>query len=379
LKRVTVASRLARPSAALGALLLGACQPIGSEGGIGVGDVGAPSGVAGSSGSVGVGGSATQGGAPGFGGNPSLSTGGTLVQVTCAQKAGESAVFPPYVVSSQRPARKVLYSWTTPEQVVELRRDRKLFIRSEQAGMGRGYAFDVIERLALTWSGSDVGELATRLSTDLFPKIRYAWPSPWATRMGWPGEDYGNQLVRIVLKDSAWTALVMNGTILVFDLAGALVPTETALQTPERVGAIFFAKDESAGGTGCGSGGTFGTTAVAGVSYREFILGNEAMVEEWSIGTDEILQQLSSDIIALSTFLERIRDCTLSNQPLGLAAACNWRLASTSSYDELGSYLGSLALPSEYYSPERSQIAKIIDTLEGDLFEPDPLRVVPGQ
>jgi len=282
------------------------------------------------------------------------------------------------VVSNREPARKVLYSWTTPEHVVELRRDRRLLIRSEQAGMGRGYAFDVIAKLAANRVGTEVGELATRLSTDLFPKIRYAWPAPWATRMGWPGEDYGNQLVRIVLKDSAWTALVMNGSIFVVDAQGVAVPLATALETPERIAVIFFVKDEPAGGTSCGGGGTFGASA-SGVTYREFILGKEAMIEEWSLGTDEILQQLGSDIVALSTFLERIRGCTLLTEPLLQAVACNWRQGTAPGGGELSNYLAALALPSEYYQPEASQIAKIIDTLESDLFDPDPLLVVPGQ
>jgi hypothetical protein len=90
------------------------------------------------------------------------------------------------------------------------------------------------------------------------------------------------------------------------------------------------------------------------------------------------LQQLSSDIVALSTFLERIRGCTLLSQPLQLAAACSWRQTPTVADGELTNYLGALALPSEYYQPEGARLAKIVDTLESDLFDLDPL-VVPGQ
>jgi hypothetical protein len=272
------------------------------------------------------------------------------------------------------PARKVLYSWTTPEQVAELRRDRQLLIRSEQAGMGRGFAFDVIEKMAAGGS-----ELAKRLSTDLFPRIRYAWPSPWATRMGWPGEDYGNQLVRIVLKDSAWTAVLMGGGLSVIDSAGGPVPLDEALLTPERIGAIFFMKDEFVGDGPTGPSRTFGPIS-NGVRYREFIVGNEAMIEEWSLGTEQILEQLSADIVALSSFLRHLRNCGSSPSfLLQDRAASEWVGSFTGADTETLFYLRSLALPSEYYLPEVNPIAKIIDTLEADLFEPDPLLVVPGE
>ena len=41
-------------------------------------------------------------------------------------------------------------------------------------------------------------------------------------------------------------------------------------------------------------------------------------------------------------------------------------------YDE------ALAIPSPNYLPAPAQIATMIETLQGDLFEPDPLVVTPG-
>jgi hypothetical protein len=317
------------------------------------------------------------GAVPSTGGVPSNPKGGIPpVVTTCSPTPNEVPVFAGRTVSNQAPVAKVLYSWTTPEHVAELRRDRQLLIRSEQAGKGRGYAFDVIAELGRALPTTSVSELAKRLSTDLFPKIRYAWPHPFATRMGWPGEDYGNQLLRIVLKDEAWTARVMERDIVVFDSAGVPVPLPMALATPQRIGAIFFVKDGGAGGVSCS--GSFGPSP-GGATYREFIVGSEAMIEEWSLGTEEILQELGSNIASVSEFLRRMRVCAPVFPAFNLTVACEWRAGQSSLDEEVSSYLRALALPSDYYLPRATELATIVDTLEGDLFEPDPLIVVPGQ
>jgi hypothetical protein len=279
-------------------------------------------------------------------------------------------------VVNQAPTRRVLYSWTTPEQVEELRRDRQLFVRSEQVGAGRGFAFTAIEQIA-TFSDPTTQQLARLLAGDLFAKIRYAWPNPWATRMGWPGEDYGNQLLRIVLKESAWTVIVQHATITVLDMSGNPVPLATAIATPERIGAIFFVKDQAFGGAGC-SVGTFQSTA-GGATYREFILGNAAMVEEWSLATPEILQRLSDDIASLNLFFEGLRRCSAPVPELASEAACLWETNRSTTTPLVASYLRALSMASEYYAPQSAQVARLIETLEGDLFEPDPLRVTLGE
>lgn len=362
------ALRPPRTSLALIALLLGACQTTfsdppdrisgaGAAGGFG-GAGGAPSGSAAGKASIAGG----------------LGIGGEVVILGCNRPDTEP-IFEAQQVYNGAPVQKVLYSWTTPEQVVELRRDRQLFVRSEQAGMGRGYAFTAIATLAKNSLDADSRQLAERLSTDLFPKIRYAWPNPWATRLGFPGEDYGNQLLRIVLKEEAWTALIKRGNIVVQDSTGQAVPLSSALATPERIGAIYFVKDEFSGGLGCS--GTFQTNA-SGAVYREFILGNEAMIEEWSLATPEILQRMMDDIALLSTFHRALRDCAPAVD-LSLFSACEWSGSRAVSDDDVASYLRALALASDNYLPASAQIAKIVDTLEGDLFEPDPLLVTPGQ
>jgi hypothetical protein len=43
---------------------------------------------------------------------------------------------------------------------------------------------------------------------------------------------------------------------------------------------------------------------------REVALANEAMVEEWSLGTADILERLDGDIALLLSLFEAARPCT---------------------------------------------------------------------
>ncbi len=284
------------------------------------------------------------------------------------------AVFADQIFDNRWVARRELFSWTTDEQAAELRRDRVLFSRSERPGSGPGYAFQVFEQIAQDETLPERAALAKLLGGELFAKVRYGWTEPWATRMGWPGEDYGGNLLRIVLKPEAWVAVVKNGDLTVLDLQNLPVPLAQALANPERLGAIFYEKDAFAGGPSCQGSFVFGSNG-----YREFIVGNVAMVEEWSLGTQQIRDRLSANIEQLSSFLQRMRVCpiTSSAQQWNLSVVCQWdnpALAET----ELAAYEQSLAIPSDNYLAVPERLAAMIETLHGDLFEPDPLVVTPG-
>ena len=274
------------------------------------------------------------------------------------------------MVWNAAPAHRVLYSWTTAEQAEELRRDRILLTRTETPGLGRGYAFTSIDELAARGDAPE-NQLLAKLSSELFVKARYAWPNPWATRMGWPGEDYGEKLLKIVLKPEAWILVVSDGEgIAVIDLDNNLVPIADAVAHSERVGAVYFYKKDITGN------GSFFTCSGG---YREFIIGNEAMVEEWSLETEEIRARLAADVELLSDFLDIVRempDRGLDPETFNGAVVCSWDDAASTPVE---GYLRALSIPSEYYMPLPAELAALGDTLTASLFDPDPLRVMPGK
>lgn len=300
-------------------------------------------------------------------------------------EAGQSDVLPHCTAAIENPVLaseaipfptgrpRIFYSWTTEEQIAELRAGGELFSRSEREGLGRGYAFTALAEFAAAGSTGLAGDLARLLGEYLFINIRYAWTNPWATRLGWPGEDYGNQLVQIVLDPAAWIVVFDGYQLQVLDGNDEVVPIEDALAQPERIGALYFLRGEGAGGPLCG-------TFLAGDGgYREFVLGNVAMVEQWSIGTDAILAQLDADIGALEAMIELLSDCSLeaNYNDWNAEIVCHWEYRESTSPGRI--YEDALALPSASYVPTAENLQALVDTLRADRFEPDPLVVHPNE
>ncbi len=321
---------------------------------------------------AGAGGGTVPSGASGSGAGPAI-VGITIPnEPSCSLPDAGTPVFSAQIFDYEHLFQRELYTWTTDEQIAELREGKLLLTRTEREGLGPGYAFDVLTGIA-AYDTQPINQLAAYLAGEAFAKARYAWPHPWATRMGWPGESYGNNLVRILLREDAWIVSVRSGTLEVRDAQNAIITLEQALATPERIALIFFEKDSSSGGPVCGGSFVDGANG-----YREYIVGNEAMIEEWSIATPEILAKLDSDLTLLHTFLERIRNCPATEDPIAwnLEVCCSW--PSTGIASEFSSYEQSLAMPSPYYLPAPAEMVELIETLESARFAPDPLIVSPG-
>jgi len=58
--------------------------------------------------------------------------------------------------------------------------------------------------------------------------------------------------------------------------------------------------------------------------------------------------------------------------------SCSWGSELSLPASDVTAYQQALAIPSDLYLPVPAQLAGIIETLQGDLFEPDPLLVTPG-
>jgi hypothetical protein len=199
-------------------------------------------------------------------------------------------------VTAERFARRVLYTWTTPDQIAALRRDRRLLVRDESPDRGASYYEQVVH--ALAGRGDAIAKL---LDTTTFARSRFAWPAPWATREGWDGEQYGDQLIRVTLKPEAIVLALSTatGTFEAHDLADRPVALDEVRAHPERIGAVYFVSIRDA-------------AAAAGLpppstSYRELVLCNEAMIAAWSVGTQDIADELAAEAAALLVLADELR------------------------------------------------------------------------
>jgi hypothetical protein len=291
--------------------------------------------------------------------------------VVCVVPLVGSPVLGAQDFSYQTPAHSELFSWATDEQAAALRTNQVLFPSNATTDAVAG----TLQSLAANGDAATV-QVAKILSASL-GSARVAWPEPWAIRIGPEGEDPGKNLLRIVLKPEAWVAIVEQGVLQVVDMQNQHVDPATAAAAPERFGAILHERDRYEGGPPCP--GTPGVPGGSSVGFREFLVSNLGMVQEWSLGTDAIRARLQDNIDVLSKFFTRTRSCPDQSKLAfwNQQVVCSWD-PTVESTGELAAYQQALAIPTSDYFDAPPQLAALIDKLQGDLFEPDPLVVTPG-
>lgn len=142
------------------------------------------------------------------------------------------------MVDSMSPGRhRVLYTWTTADQIAALRAGGRLLRRERSARSGYS-RFDRSLRAVPTEQQSAIHR---RLLSKGYTCRRFAWPMPWATLMGWGEETYGCQLLRIELKPEAQIAAVepSAGAKAGRWLLDAGRGLEAAEIDPKKIGAVF--------------------------------------------------------------------------------------------------------------------------------------------
>ncbi|HET7543403.1 MAG TPA: hypothetical protein VFK05_26195 [Polyangiaceae bacterium] len=327
---------------------------------------GTPAGSEGGSGTSGVGGASGAGGSDPI--TPILVGGGPGANCGSQSLLGDQAVT---LIGSPRE----FYSWTTDEQVAELRAGGPLFSRSESPGKGRGLAMTQLAEFAA--KGTEPGHaLAGTLANTVFAKLRFSWPNPWATLLGFPGESYGNQLLRVTLRPEAWIASFSErGGFSVYDSNNQRVDMQIAAASPERIGAVYFESDSVEGSNYCG------TYSYGAVAFREFVLGNLQMVQSWSLATPEISARLQADIAVLQAFAAELacRQLPPSLAEWSDGAQCAPRGGtSVDPRSSLYHYDLALGLPSELYWPSQENLAALIAALQASMPQGEPLVVNPG-
>ncbi|MFO0735981.1 MAG: hypothetical protein U0270_08875 [Labilithrix sp.] len=290
------------------------------------------------------------------------------------------AVFSRETLLHGQAASRVFYSWTAADDAAELRKTRLLFSRTGRAGLGPvpRYAADRFAELA--GDGDEQALVASVLAGDAFARSRSAWPSAWATRMGWPGETPRTQLLRIELRPEAFIVTFYDQTFRVVDLSNRPIALAEVLAAPERIGAVYFAKDEQECKTDGGSRRDAGDGSPGCVAdgYREFILGSEAMVAEWSLGTETIRAEIERGMELFQAFRGRASAIEESSEYWSTTVVRHWRSGAQRNCFEEQFYEDAIAIPSRPYEPLPDNLQHIVDTLRDASFSLDPLVVRPG-
>lgn len=237
------------------------------------------------------------------------------------------------VVIHDKFARRILYTWTTGDQLEDLRKTRRLLVRDESPTNGASFVDQVLYLLSL--QGEPV---AQKIYTAPFARMRFAWPSMWATRAGWPREQYGDQLIRITLKAEAWIAYLSTATgkFVVHDLEDNVIPQAEVLAKPERLAAIYFVSDSTVAPA---PGLPRPTT-----SYREYALCNESMIEWFEVGTVRLAGEIDRAVALVDALAQRAATPLDKLEP----APRSWEKPPTAG-ELFAAYRAALALDSAHY------------------------------
>ncbi len=242
------------------------------------------------------------------------------------------------VVASNDFYRGDLYTWTTVKGIEQLRATRKLLTATATTG---GFVSPFISALARHRRSRIAGAALadTLLTHPALLRRRYAWPSPFATVMGIGDRTYGNSLVRIELRPEAWLArFEPTEPFELVDAGGAMIPIESALREPERIGAVYHVRFD------------------APVPFREYVVVSEAMVAAWSIATPQIRDKLAAEI----ALLRDVHDAAFPPSATERAASENWARTPT---EPARLWQATLAFDNDRYRARPAQLDKIIETL----------------
>lgn len=264
-------------------------------------------------------------------------------------------------VTDEHYARRELYSWTTADQVAQLRQTKTLLVATGKTHGAPSPYSRLLGRLANgTSSGRDVAKLLS--DHPGLTKRRYAWPSPFATAVPLGERSYGHALVHIVLKDGSVLAKLdplEKEPFTFVDLDNKFVSVTDVVQHPERIAAVFHVRRKPDGGP----------------RFREYIVCNEAMIARWSVGTPHERTIVDEESALITELLQ-----TSLLTSLGKNDALDANFAWSRSLDKptlLDRWRAALAFDSPKYKPSTTTLGAISTSLAAYEAAGDPLDHVP--
>ncbi len=253
---------------------------------------------------------------------------------------------------------RVVYSWTRVDQIEALRAEPTLLTRSR----GEGGEVSALDRAIAT----DESELARRIREAGDGTRRFGWTTPWPTRLGWSGGDYGDRLLRVEITDDALVAVydeTRDGEDEgLYTIDGARIP----LPPPRGAEGAYARQALRDGRLGIVLHTATGT-AEDGTprAFREVVIVDEAVVARWEYGTPRIASELSG----IATMLDAQRPFVPAESEEESAAAfsasllARWQHLGGGVYDTRELWARSLALGSERYVYDRATFDALIEAL----------------
>ncbi len=284
-----------------------------------------------------------------------------------------------YAIFNEEFITNELYSWTTVEQVNIIKTNQKVLLKSSSEKFGPS-AYDML----LEKHKKEGDEIAGLLLNGLFAKKRFAWPHPWATVRGYPGENYGDQLLRFTFKEEAIVGSFISSdqdTLFRFyDMTRKRLSIAYVKQNFDRIAYVYFVNVRNTDKKMMHYRGTMKRRANSikrssgPFPYREYVICNEDMIKEASIGTGLIKKKMEEDISFLKLIQkyfwldEDKNGCgpvDLYDAYLNRAVVDDWSKNWLSV--EMCVYAKVLALVNKYYDLNNEQLNKTIAIMKKNI------------
>ncbi len=277
-----------------------------------------------------------------------------LPTVATAQSAELAQTIEQRIVTDDDFARDDLYSWTTRENALALRRERTILVATATSGDGPTPFNRALKTVA---KRSDAhGAVASLLREHKnLQRRRYAWTSPFATARPRGKRSYGTHLIRIRLRKEGWTGHFEPGKRKPFrfvNASGDAIPLAKVLERPEKIAAIFHTRKPPA----------------VPEAFREYVLCNRDMIQSWSIGTKKIAERVRQESTMLRTLalFKRVRG----------RAFRRWRKREALNQASLAHrYQATLAFDIQHYRFQAKRLLRVAEALDAHSTIGPPLEV----
>ncbi len=292
------------------------------------------------------------------------------------------------------PPPSVIWSWTTADQIAQLREDERLLVRTESPTYGR----TAFSRTLARHAAQTRDPLSRLLDRPRFARHRYGWSQPWATSRPPAGERWGQELLRIELQPGAWVAIfrppaaaselvrpearswASDGPVWqVVDLQGAAVPMPQVLADPERIAAVLHHNPQ----VSLDLQARWNTYAAPTLAFREFVLINEDQIAHVSYGTAQIREATRRTAEQLDALAAQLPEQPGPDQRRAMEIAWNrqlsaetWRtpLDAAALEDPTTCWLGNLAMADRQWFPTRDVAQQTADRMRA--LDPGPPLVI---
>jgi hypothetical protein len=259
--------------------------------------------------------------------------------------------------------RNTFYTWTTTDQIEELRQKKSLLSRSKSKN-NEWSQFDQALR-DTTFSKLPIAKL---LQDDMFKNKRFGWTNSWATVMGWKDEQYGDQLLKIVLDETAIIGIFNEEDkahpFRFYYMNGKPAEESAVIRSKNKLAAVYHISERKVKKSQHVMQGytTYRKGKRNEVPFREFVILNESMIKSWSYGTPDVLSELDAEISLLKSASSKLA----KNHYKTKYHMCSYVEFEKFEHDnfEFEWFLPATCFENDYYIKKQACVDRIIRRLE---------------